>query len=1856
MANDFTLSGHLLIRGIQGLDIEIPKLRRQLETLKIDSLDSVKKLPQSFDAASAAAKRTGREIAGAATNLQDFGDKAALALRRFTAFSIAAGATFGAAKLIVGGLKEAAVFQRELVKVQQVSGATANSIASLRDEITRLGHALAAPASELVAVSTTLSQAGFKIAEVKSILEDLSRTRLAATFGSLQDTTEGIIAISGQFKIKVSEMGDALGITNAVAAKYAVESEDLISAIRRTGGVFASASSGISQGTQALSEFYALFSSVRQTTRQANETISTGLRTVFARLERPKTINYFKDLGIDLTDASGKFVGVFNAIQKIGQALDGLDTRSLKFAEIVDAIGGARQLGVVVPLIKEWRLQQEILNTALGGTKSLINDAIAPLDTLVERVNILANDWSAFSRDVFNSKTFQVLAKEAISFASAVVKAADSISSLLPIFAALGAVKLGAAIASEGAVSYVAKRLTTGVGGPNIHRAIGGHIPGVGNGDTVPILATPGEFVIRKGAAEALGPKVLNKLNHADKYAMGGMIGRRLGYEDGGIIGDKTFRGDSEQFLKEGQALGASLQKLLSIVNKIGKSFDSVEEANIAYQEYIHKLSSKQPQGGAGLAGGGASGGSLNIPTDILNKKNLDVNSVVEQARIKSRVLANNAASRAANQASNYTEQRSQTLGGESNSLNLPRTDRREYTRSSYRNYYKPKQYRTQPLTSEEQLFHENRANFAKIPTIGENGYFGGSLSGKKYNEPDNLDNLQYRTQERNAKAARIAKLRADNEARKEAQRLKNEIEPPITLPSGPVRHGVPQYVDRSGDVQDLSNPIQRLRRPGGNRLASSSTLPSYIPLPIIKNGDLHSALGGYFKGETSVPSTLNVTRNELGTSLNTDSRALREARVAQENYNLYGPTPEQIAAKKKESAKFRRGARYFTGLARIGSGDLGGFRPAVSALGGEFQAIGQDIASSTLGTAGINASKFVGGKALGGIKGVGSRLGGIGSRSINGLANGARGIGRRIGEADALTLGLLSAGVQYGGDKLGVDQRVTGTLSGALGGAAAGSALGGPYGAAAGAVVGGAVGFVQSAEQKELDSVNKELTSTSKDLTKAFEDLSSGGVKKLDDLLSRQSNLSGQLQTIGARSTTDRISAAFGTSLKDINFKSGLDTAALGTLTQYATGTNDKYSGDDPTGKGAGSSILGDVGYQAVLRTPKEKAAAQDAADRNAPVAQAARDRIKFLTSRGRGKDITDNLLQASFSDDREKLRGLADAKTTKNDKGATLRNLIGEARNNLANNASIDKGKGFDLALKNIDTFANQLDKTSNLLGLFSANLEQSQTAIEAAFNTTQGNFSINKKFQNPFDNIEALSPTQIRQATSNLEGNLGGAKLDTKFKQVLESSSTLADLPNIINKELEKADKAGVDVTDSSKFIGGLLNRQGGPLGNLPGRVKTDLRSVFDSLSPEDAKAYLSGESDNKNAQEINNKVNQITKKSTDVAKKFQDSVNDFSKTFYVDAANQRSTIQSQGTRLGATREDLIGNQTLNIDRLKDKLIDPNKSAALELNPIKALTGGLSDPTQIGNRIRGLQAARATAESGVDPQTGKFFNSQKDQSAAIGSLNSSLTTATEGLNKLATTAIGLAAIEAKLAIVKERENNAANSALSDALGGGQQDRAKGEAALALFDKTKDLRAVAGQGFSPEDLERGIKDKQARIALITGDKEKGEQFFRDEARAVNLSSGRITGDPRAAENEQVFKDTEKEKKTLVAQATIAQNDQVKALEEQRKLLADNLKSFDDTITSKFLVGVTQLAAVAKQLSIPESISISVHHEFGQLNITGLNLAGLTPAMQKIAQDAVGLALSKLTDGQNKGGTPIPGNIRAAVDEGFGG
>ena len=432
-----------------------------------------------------------------------------VALKRFTAFTVATRVVSLFTNSLARATEEAIDFQRELVKISQVTGKTTQQLAGLAQTITDLSTSLGTSSKELLATTRILAQAGIQAQDLEVALEALAKTTLAPTFEDITKTAEGAVAILAQFGEGTAQLERQLGAINAVAGQFAVESGDLISTIRRTGGVF-KASGG------DLEELIALFTSVRATTRESAESIATGLRTIFTRIQRPATIEYLKQFGVELTDLNGKFVGPFEAVRQLSAALAGLEEGDIRFVEIAEELGGFRQIGKVIPLLQQFEVAERARQAAIEGGESLTKDAATAQQSLAVQITKVKEEFLALVRSITETTTFQVLVKTSLDLASALISIADALKPLLPLLGTFATIKI-----AQG-VGNFAKGLGAGVRGARGF-ATGGLVPGTGNRDTVPAMLTPGEFVIRKSSVGKIGTSNLAAMN-SHGYAFGGTI------------------------------------------------------------------------------------------------------------------------------------------------------------------------------------------------------------------------------------------------------------------------------------------------------------------------------------------------------------------------------------------------------------------------------------------------------------------------------------------------------------------------------------------------------------------------------------------------------------------------------------------------------------------------------------------------------------------------------------------------------------------------------------------------------------------------------------------------------------------------------------------------------------------------------------------------------------------------------------------------------------------------------------------------------------------------------------------------------------------------------------------------------------------------------------------------------------------------------------------------------------------------------------------------------------------------------------------------------------------------------------
>jgi TP901 family phage tail tape measure protein len=440
-----------------------------------------------------------------------FSDAVALKGIQLAAYGAAGAAVIKLTESISRATSDAIRFEYELAKIAQTVNQTNSDVNRHADSIRQMAVAYGLSAPKIAETIRVLAQAGYTLKQAKEAADSLAQTTLLASFESIADTTDGLIAINKQFVETMGDSAQVLAVLNNISKKYAVESSDLVEAVRKAGGVF-SATGG------KMEELVAIFTTVRDTTRESAETIATGLRTIFSRLQRPKTIEYMRQFGIELTDLKGNFVGNFEAIQRIQEGIkrQGIVPKSTVFAGIVEEIGGIRQQSRVIPLLVQAnKLQQVYQDTQTAGVDTALDLAKAQ-ETLSFKIASTQQNFAKFISEVSGTDSFKSLANGMLGLANAAITFASALKDLIPLITVMLAFKVGKSLSSR---IFGGSPLAGGSRVPGFAR--GGFVPGTGSGDTVPAMLEPGEFVIRKSAAQAFGADRLHGIN---KYASAGKV------------------------------------------------------------------------------------------------------------------------------------------------------------------------------------------------------------------------------------------------------------------------------------------------------------------------------------------------------------------------------------------------------------------------------------------------------------------------------------------------------------------------------------------------------------------------------------------------------------------------------------------------------------------------------------------------------------------------------------------------------------------------------------------------------------------------------------------------------------------------------------------------------------------------------------------------------------------------------------------------------------------------------------------------------------------------------------------------------------------------------------------------------------------------------------------------------------------------------------------------------------------------------------------------------------------------------------------------------------------------------------
>jgi len=285
----------------------------------------------------------------------------------------------GAALLGVAGMavKTAMAFDKQMSAVGAVADATAADLGHLRDAALDAGKATVFSASEAAQAEEELAKAGIKVKDILGgglvgALDLAAAGQMGlADAATIAAQTMNIFGLSGK---AVPHIADVLA---AASNKSAASMKDLGDALKQGGLLANQAGLSLEDTTGVLAAFAdrALIGS----------DAGTSLKTMLQMLAGPsaKSASLMKELGIQVYDASGNFVGITKVAGILQEKLSGL-TQAQRDAAMATIFGSdaSRAANVLYGLGAQ----------GLQGYIDAVNDSGAAADTAAKKTDNLAGD------------------------------------------------------------------------------------------------------------------------------------------------------------------------------------------------------------------------------------------------------------------------------------------------------------------------------------------------------------------------------------------------------------------------------------------------------------------------------------------------------------------------------------------------------------------------------------------------------------------------------------------------------------------------------------------------------------------------------------------------------------------------------------------------------------------------------------------------------------------------------------------------------------------------------------------------------------------------------------------------------------------------------------------------------------------------------------------------------------------------------------------------------------------------------------------------------------------------------------------------------------------------------------------------------------------------------------------------------------------------------------------------------------------------------------------------------------------------------------------------------------------------
>lgn len=346
--------------------------------------------------------------------------------------------------------------EKVVVSIQRVLDETVEG-GEISDKLYDIAERLGQTFDNVQEIAQNFAKAGLSWQET---LEATEAAVLALNVAELtaEESSEGLIAVMQQFNYEASELVNVIDVLNKAADKSAVDTQELLVALQKTGS-YASAAN------LSLEETVGLISALSEATAASGQNIGNALKSLFSYTTRDSSLDTFASLSDDMNKVveqyrlgAASILDVWEQLSVEMQSLNSQQADALsqwtessgldaelegELSEIYDSLTGVYDSAGVyrknyfIALMNNFEEVKEVMGEISDAAGYTAEEQAKYMDTYEAKLNSLQSQWEHLAND---EQGWLSIKKGLVDMASGILTAIDAIGGLRTVVAALATV------------------------------------------------------------------------------------------------------------------------------------------------------------------------------------------------------------------------------------------------------------------------------------------------------------------------------------------------------------------------------------------------------------------------------------------------------------------------------------------------------------------------------------------------------------------------------------------------------------------------------------------------------------------------------------------------------------------------------------------------------------------------------------------------------------------------------------------------------------------------------------------------------------------------------------------------------------------------------------------------------------------------------------------------------------------------------------------------------------------------------------------------------------------------------------------------------------------------------------------------------------------------------------------------------------------------------------------------------------------------------------------------------------------------------------------------------------------------